>query len=313
MPDLNGRIRRFMRSRLERYCYYNKIPILPYFPPEIFIEVTNYCNLKCVMCPAGGELGRKRGFIDISLFQKIISEAKGRGIQASLFLAGEPLLHKELPLMIGLAKEAGLRTRLHTNATILSEEWSRRLLESELDELSFSFDSYDRGRYEKTRIGASYDTTFANIRGFLRLKAEEKSSKPYTVIQYLANGSCQNDDHRLKEIFRGLPIDKFHKVKTHSWAGFYKEAVLYRGQRQREDYFPCRFLWNRVVISWDGEVYACCNDLEGRYIVGDAKKEKIKKIWNGDRMITLRRLLIQGEYYKVNICRDCENLFAKRQ
>ena len=41
----------------------------------MMIEPTDVCNLKCPLCPSGnGKLKRAKGFMDFSLFKKIIDE-----------------------------------------------------------------------------------------------------------------------------------------------------------------------------------------------------------------------------------------------
>ena len=47
---------------------------------KIYVEITNHCNLNCIMCN-NDKLKRKRGFMDISLYKKIIDEiVKGENI-----------------------------------------------------------------------------------------------------------------------------------------------------------------------------------------------------------------------------------------
>ena len=65
--------------------------------------------------------------------------------------------------MIKYAKEKGLLTKLHTNATLLTEERAHKILESELNFVSFSLDAYDTKTYAKIRVGADFDETLENI------------------------------------------------------------------------------------------------------------------------------------------------------
>ena len=63
-------------------------------PLHMQFEVTNYCNLKCPVCPAGiGAVGRKKQAIDVDLYERIIDEVGPYLLTSSLWAWGEPLLH----------------------------------------------------------------------------------------------------------------------------------------------------------------------------------------------------------------------------
>lgn len=49
---------------------------LPYLPNALWTELTNVCNLRCIMCPNSVRAQKKSGFMDIELYKKIIDEAK---------------------------------------------------------------------------------------------------------------------------------------------------------------------------------------------------------------------------------------------
>ena len=52
----------------------------------------------------------------------------------------------------------------------------------------------------------------------------------------------------------------------------------------------CRELWRgMLVVFWDGRVAPCCVDYNGELVVGDARKESLRDIFNGPAMQTLRR------------------------
>ena len=80
--------------------------------------------------------------------------------------------------MIGYAENNNLKTRLHTNATILTQEISKRLICQGL--ISFLFLLMDIAkRPMKNRIGADFDTTLQNIINFLKIKgAKIKTPTP---------------------------------------------------------------------------------------------------------------------------------------
>ena len=129
-------------------AYRRKALRLSHKPVRLWVEPTNHCNLKCSMCPQSSSRQLAKGYMDFSLFQTIIEEARQFGSEIVLHHRGESLLHPQFFKMARFAQEAGLRTRLHTNATLLDVERSRALLGSGIDVVCFSFDSTsasDRG------------------------------------------------------------------------------------------------------------------------------------------------------------------------
>ncbi len=118
---------------------------------SLSIEVTNHCNLHCLVCPASTRMERQKGFIDENLFQKIIDA------NASLefilpFQWGEPLLHPKIFELIRYASAKGIRTMITTNGTICSDQIIQQILDSGLEQLTFSIDG----------VGSTYTM----IRGF---------------------------------------------------------------------------------------------------------------------------------------------------
>jgi MoaA/NifB/PqqE/SkfB family radical SAM enzyme len=147
--------------------YMSRVKECAYPPTRIWVEASSHCNLKCSFC-GNRELPRgDRGYMDFELFKRITDECSGKCGQFNLFHRGESLLHPRIGEMVRYAGSRGIRTRMNTNATLLTKEMSKELIESGLDILSFSFDGYDPATYEANRPGAVYEKVLANILGFL--------------------------------------------------------------------------------------------------------------------------------------------------
>ncbi|GAF67607.1 unnamed protein product, partial [marine sediment metagenome] len=162
----------------------------------------------------------------LALYEKIIDEVKDYIFRVSLHHRGEPLLHEQLGMMIKIANEKGVKTNIHTNATLLTGEKSEEILESGLDELHFSFDGEDKDTFEKMRKGADYERTLKNIVNFLKLKKKRKSRKPRVEIQVLKPyTSAGGSDKKLKDLFHGLPVDIFSAGILLNWGGNFKKEA----------------------------------------------------------------------------------------
>lgn len=285
---------------------------LSYYPIRIWIESTNLCNLNCPMCPNDSIAPEKKGFMDFHLFIKIIDEISNYTQDIYLHHRGEPLLHPKLFEMIQYAKKNGLKTKMHSNATRLTEEKSIKLLESGLDFVSFSFDGYTKETYEKMRVGANFDLTLSNIVRFLELKKEFGKSKPYTVLQFLDFPDSKIDievKKKLREKFQSLPLDEIREIPAHNWGG--------NVELRKKNFDPsqtnniCTFPWYSLTILWDGTVTPCPQDFLGEIELGNVNNDSIMAIWNGKEMMDLREKMASGKYKCFGPCSNCDRLQRK--
>ena len=289
-------------------AYKSKRTRLDYLPIRLWIEPTSVCNLACVMCPNKDLIKEQRGFMELELFQKIVDEAKDFAFDVHLLHRGESLSHPDFFKMVRYAHDAGLTTRFHTNGTLLTEEKSRLLLDSGLDQFAFSFDGFTAEDYEKIRVNASFEKTVGNIIRFLELKKERKAKKPVTFIEliHFPDVFRKTDKARRKAFadrFKGLPLDKIHIKELHNWAG--ETGSPDRGTTA---YGPCTFLWHALIIFWDGTVVPCTQDFFGSYALGNVRDSSLREIWNNDKMIALRRKLVDRDIADLETCFRCDRL-----
>lgn len=284
-----------------------------YLPLRVWIEPTSYCNLRCRVCPNERLPQSQKGFMSMDLFKKIIDQLSGNTYDLNLFHRGESLIHPELIDMIRYARLRGIYTRLHTNATLLSDKVSRDLIGSGLDFISFSFDGYDKGVYENNRLNSNFEKTREGIIQFLNFKVKTNSTHPYTVLQVMEYGDNREGkliDIKRKEFLAPLErlrLDKFIIRKPHNWGGLIDELADNTHSKNRR--LICTFPWYAMVILWNGEVTPCPQDFEGRIILGDMNEEDLINVWNGSRMRAFRKDMVKKKVDAYPPCRDCDRLF----
>ena len=114
----------------------------------------------------------------------------------------------------------------------------------------------------------------------------------------------------LKDMFTGLPVDRFSQLEVHRWTGNVDPKLVPAQSRQRK-YRLCTHPWSIFVITWSGEVVACCRDFESAYVVGAVDGEQgIMDIWNSQEMESLRRTLAKRRPQEIGICSDCDRPFT---
>lgn len=308
--DMMKRTSYYARLAAIFWSYKRKRTRLAYLPIRLWIEPTSICNLRCVMCPNKDLEKGQKGFMDFGLFRKIIDEASRFVFDVHLLHRGESLLHPEFFKMVAYAHDAGIVTRFHTNGTLLDEEKARQLIASGLDQFAFSFDGFDAETYERIRVNADFEKTVGNIVRFLEIKKSLGVRKPLTVVELInLPGLLKNSAESRKAFmdrFRGLPLDRIVIKEAHNWAGD-AGAV-----QDRKKYAPCTFLWNALIIFWDGVVLPCTQDFFGYYTLGNVKDSSIAEIWNNEKMILLREKLLRGEIKDLETCGRCDRLWREQ-
>jgi radical SAM protein with 4Fe4S-binding SPASM domain len=248
----------------------------------------------------------------LDLYKRIVDEICDYAHDIYLHHRGEPLLHPDLFEMIKYANQKGLLTKLHTNATLLTEERSLKLLESGLDFVSFSFDGYNKETYEKIRVGANFDETLGNIIRFLQLKKKIGITKPYTILQILDVPGAKIDTAlkmKSRERFHSLPLDEIRVIPAHNWAGSVRLNQKSPDFSQRSRL--CTFPWYSLTILCDGTVVPCPQDFMGKIELGNARTDTLRTIWNNEKMIHLRTKMVESKYNDLKPCNSCDRLARK--
>ena len=298
------------------WSYKRRKSICSYLPFRLWIEPTNVCNLRCIMCPNSSKRDIEKGYMDMKLFRKIIDEASLFAYDVNLSHRGESLLHPQLVEMIEYAKSKGLYSRLNTNATLLTEEKSYQLIKSGLDFISFSFDGFDKETYENIRKGAKFDDTISRMTNFLKIKKDLKKSTPYVLLEILAFPEALKERKNGKKEdflkhFQSLPLDKVEIKPLHNWAGnlpcLEEKELISRGAV----YTPCTNIWYALVVLWNGSVSLCSQDWYDQFSLGNVKDSGLSGLWNGKKMVSLRRKIARGEFQEIEICRECNLLWRK--
>src|SRR5262245_40970682 len=189
-PSRWRRWRKALRTTLNmpvKYAAYRRGALSgPIVPDRVYVESTNHCNLKCIMCPTGiGVLARPKGYMDMALYRRIVDEIGGVVGSAVLHSWGEPLMHPDLFEMIRLGKRAGIRMETSTNITLLNAERAREVLDAGLDVLYLAMDGVTKETYERVRVNAKWEKSLRNIERFIELK-ERAGGGTKMVMQIIA-------------------------------------------------------------------------------------------------------------------------------
>jgi radical SAM protein with 4Fe4S-binding SPASM domain len=290
----------FRNRALATYSYLMRSPINSAFPTKLHIEITNVCNLGCIMCPRS-YMSRKKGIMDMGLFKKIIDESKGKVEFVYLHLFGEPLIHPHIIDMIKYCKNAGIYTGLATNATLLDEVKSKEIANSGLDFMVISFDGIDKEEYEKIRQGSSYEKTLKNIKGFLQIKGR----KPHTVLQLIYMNYTKDKIKEYTNFWSSYNIEAVRIKPLQTWSGEIKNINELSINENLMSLKPCDRPWRHLCILWDGKATPCEFDFDGAYPLGNIRDQSIAETWNSERILKLRKQHLSHNRNEIKLCRSC--------
>ena len=251
---------------------------------SVNLELTNHCNLRCTICPVNTTMRRAKGYMDPDLFRRVIDENP----QIHFVLAfqwGEPLLHPNFFELVRYAKDRGVSTMITSNGTHLTPENRRKLLECGLTRITFSVD----GDSETHRAIRSYD-----------LETLRRDVKTFVAERDAAGSPLKIDVSMVVDAATEHALPTFRA----EWHGVVDRVQAIPRLVAERRTLPCRELWRgSLVVLWDGRVTVCCVDSEGLLQVGDARRDRLLEVWNGEAIRRLRGSHAEGDFPP--LCANC--------
>lgn len=274
------------------------------YPLNIGIEVTNYCNLNCIMCN-NDKIKRPRGIMSAEMYKKIIDETARENPHTRIWLDfyGEALIAGwKLFWMIDYAKKSGLtNVCINTNGTLMNKEYADMLLDAGTDYISLDCDGFSKEVYEAIRINGNRDVFYSNVE-YLLEEAARRGSKTVIDVKVI---EMEKNRHEVKKI-----VDYWQK--RGAWVAV-RRCSEWVGNRRgnannvAEGRIACGHGVGTAVISWDGIVGGCAWDYDCSMPAGDIKAESLKAIWMR-RNENFLRLHFEHRWDELpEICRSCNN------
>jgi radical SAM protein with 4Fe4S-binding SPASM domain len=273
-------------------------------PPSVQIEPTNLCNLRCVTCP-GARTRFPKGFMDMGLFERIVSEASEIGVKRiHLYLRGEPTLHPKIFEMIAFIKSKGLPVHLTTNGTTLTPERSAKLLGAGVDsadQLTVSFLGHSKESHEATMVGVDHDLVVSNILELMRLRKELHVNGPVVETILNAPPETQHESDDFLAFWRGR-VDHARlggiSIEFQEYGRDAVEAVTRTS--------PCNAIYERLLVAWDGRVPQCNGDFDCESVIGDLNTDSIADVWDCERLREVRRIHEERRFDALPMCLHCD-------
>jgi radical SAM protein with 4Fe4S-binding SPASM domain len=156
----------------------------PYLPRNLYIEVTNRCNLKCRACIL--YRGSWESARDMTLDELVrITDQLPQLERIALHGIGEPLLNADLSAMIRHLKNRDAFVFFNSNGILLDEKRQNDLINAGLDELRISLDAANQRDYKATRNSNRFEQIISNLRAFVKQIRRLQVTRPSLSLWYL--------------------------------------------------------------------------------------------------------------------------------
>lgn len=255
---------------------------------QIYIEITNICNLHCSFCV---DTNRMKEYMSIDNFQEVINKIKDYTHSIYLHVKGEPLIHPNFEELLKILINTNLSVKITTNGTKLDKFGPLIINHPNIHKINISLQSalqLEKNQQQKY---------FKNLEEFL------KDVKNKHI--YLRNWALDNkEDQILKEY-----LLKLYPQATFTDNELFTRNIHYSKQEKFD--WPsvnnlkqidtiCLGGKNQLGILVDGSVVLCCLDNNGDTIIGNIFKDQMEDILNSELYLNAVRKM---PYF--DLCKKC--------
>lgn len=291
------------------------------YPPTVTVDITNNCQLRCPLCATGRkEIGRPQQVMPLENYTKLIREIAPRAYQVFLYCWGDPLLVKQLPEYVRIARNHNLAVTASSNLSLpLSDDQIELLLVSGPDRLLVSLDGIDKETYGYYRKGGRFELVLENVKRIRLARQKMRRKYPKLIWQFLAFSHNEQQIKKAASIYRDWGFDSFEIEKPNLPFGINDPALADKwfaknpklrlsGPFDIKDNIRarCFWPWRSAIINPDGGLSPCCYVSDQKHDVGNVFAQGFAAAWNSPEMQSLRKTILGRA--NAAPCADCSAL-----
>jgi radical SAM protein with 4Fe4S-binding SPASM domain len=250
--------------------------------------------------------------MDNALLERVVEQAEFFNAPLWLHWFGEPLMNPKWFEQILIAKRKIPNVGISTNATLLRGANQERVLDSPLDTILIAIDGATKDVYERVRKSShfTFEEVCDNAKQFLAKRKALGRTKPRVILSIIVMEATAPGLEDFKRCWLECGADEVRFKGFVNWGGSDSEVfddlqlVSKRGELTSPRAHPCKFMWQSLVIAWDGRVVPCCFDYDAKVVLGDLKLQTLSEIWNGPAYVELRRAELAGRNH-FELCANC--------
>ena len=275
------------------------------------LEVTNYCNYNCTICPDRKE--RRAWWIDAEvvdyLLGKLKTELPAKYNQhflpeVRLFISGEPSFHFDLARIVRYCQKYGFKCLIHSNGSNWKKSLSDQIGELNYDKLtvSFSLDGGSKEQYQAIRGVDNFHKVIKNIKYFCSV--DRKATK---IVQCIYMPDVAPTPAQILDSYTTMFAEcnvSINIRRAHNWNK--RDSV--KGS-QNKSYGPlCDFMYGDLVLYSDLNVGLCCaclnQELTFGHILNDFHGSLADAFYGSQKRRDMRDAMRNRK--TVEVCSGCE-------
>lgn len=299
---------------MERTPLKNVIPLRT--PYAAYIFPTNLCNFMCNYC--GHSMGLKQmqkeyDFVPENMPMDIycrtidqLTEFEDRLKVISLTGHGEPLVNKNLPLMIRYAKKKNAAGRIETisNASLLTHDLSDELVDAGLDCIRISLQGMSSQKY-KDVCGRSID--------FEKLVSEigylyEHRKRCQVFVKIMDVALDEGEEEQFYKLFDPISDRMFVEQCRPVYSGVEMTSQLScsedRYGRKHNARIVCPLCFYMIGVHPNGDV-APCETIYKPVTLGNVMTDTICNMWRSEKNKDFQRMQLRKERFNNSGCARC--------
>lgn len=144
-------------------------------PLNVYFDFTSLCNLACTMCyDEPKRAGIKRAFeLNLAEIDDVFEQLRQMGVFRVDLAGGEPtLLPRVLDAYLNSARKRDISVSMTTNATRLTVDLARRILQKELKTITVSIDGHEAEANDRIRGNGAFDLAITGVRNLVTAKRD---------------------------------------------------------------------------------------------------------------------------------------------
>ncbi|MHA1276367.1 MAG: radical SAM/SPASM domain-containing protein [Candidatus Helarchaeota archaeon] len=199
-------------------------------PKSLQLEITNACNLRCIMCDRWKWDSSLKGDLTTQDLFTLFDELSSLGTRHILFSGGEPLLRKDFNEIIHRLDELNISTTVITNGVFLTEDIAHTLISTDTT-IILSVDGSNEEIYAKIRGRTGlFNTIIGNIEKLVALRNKHK--KGFISMHFVIQKYNLTDILDFYELAKSLSVD------TISYGIVHGPHILETGVGFTQDDYP---------------------------------------------------------------------------
>jgi len=323
----NLTFRKLFNALYNSYEYKLKRIKMNSFPSAYGIDIGNFCNLKCPLCPTGiNNPNRKKKFMFFEDYKKVFDKIKKYAFVVNLYNWGEPFMNKDMLKIIKYTKKNKVGVLLSTNLNHVTDEMIDQIIKLKLDKIVISLDGASQETYRTYRKGGDFNKVLENLKKIIKRKKELNSKYPRLIWQYLISKKNEKDIEKAKKIADklGIKIDflymrtsqlirrkgwKLNKKEVKEWISKDFKGTPEEASSTINTKGPCVYPFKYLFVNPEATTSPCCALYDEKTDFGNILNNNLKEVWNNKKYISARSRFSKNKLKKkeFTICDVCDS------